>query len=523
MLTYEASITYAPHSTVTGLSLSLDGTTIAWSESNGSVNIYQSMEKVYEIKCDGIITGLAFNEANLIIADDAYGIKSYDSSGNKLWSYEVPGGVSMLELTTKFIAIVDNLGRLLTTDFNGKIINSNLPYSSIIKLEPYAGGIIIAQEDGGVYCYNGDQNIWTRPKRGDVGESITALGISHDGDLIIGREGYALVPGDEEALELEIWDVSRNRLMTRLDLNNRLLQVYSIDNQTVIGLDDGSVFLIEGQINEDFKLNDPIMECKYPIKTLLICNNSIVAGSWFYIHGLNPDGQSWIVEHQGIVQYSVYSQNSNCLYFAGDDQNDFTDTEPIGSINLGNQPITVDKSELTLWFEQKEVVAQLSAEEIYSNDDKMTELLNTNSNVNGHEIILKDEQFTNLLSALGDNIEVNSNSENASEDKEFDGESLLGELLDDVITNKPLVANAGNDMTYQSSDDGSAVIILDGTATKNQQGKVIKWSWTDDSGREISTLVKFRAKLSAGNYRFELRVSDLEGNSTADSVQIEVI
>ena len=96
-------------------------------------------------------------------------------------------------------------------------------------------------------------------------------------------------------------------------------------------------------------------------------------------------------------------------------------------------------------------------------------------------------------------------------------------LLDDVITNKPLVADAGNDMTYQSSDDGSAVIILDGTATKNQQGKVIKWSWTDDSGREISTLAKFRAKLSAGNYRFELRVSDLEGNSTADSVQIEVI
>jgi hypothetical protein len=211
------------------------------------------------------------------------------------------------------------------------------------------------------------------------------------------------------------------------------------------------------------------------------------------------------------------------LYFAGDDQNDFTDTEPIGSINFGNQPITVDKSELTLWFEQKEAVAQLSAEEIYSNDDKMTELLNTNSNVTGHEIILKDEQVTNLLSALGDNIEANNNSENASQDKEFDGESLLGELLDDVITNKPLVANAGNDMTYQSGDDGSAVIILDGTATKNQQAKVIKWSWTDDSGREISTLVKFRAKLSAGNYRFELRVSDLEGNSTADSVQIEVI
>ena len=35
--------------------------------------------------------------------------------------------------------------------------------------------------------------------------------------------------------------------------------------------------------------------------------------------------------------------------------------------------------------------------------------------------------------------------------------------------------------------------------------------------------MKFRAKLSVGMYRFELRVSDLEGNSTADSVQIEVV
>jgi len=107
--------------------------------------------------------------------------------------------------------------------------------------------------------------------------------------------------------------------------------------------------------------------------------------------------------------------------------------------------------------------------------------------------------------------------------RESDGDSLLDELLDDVITNKPLVANAGSDMTYQSEDDGSAVIILDGSATKNQQGKVITWSWTDDTGREISTLTKFRAKLSIGIYRFELRVSDLEGNSTADSVQIEVV
>ena len=523
MLTYEASITFAPHSTVTGLDLSSDGQTIAWSETNGSVNIYQGMEKLYEIKSEGLVTGMAFHQEYLIISDDAFGIKSYDLNANELWKCEVPGGVSMFKTTKNFIAIVDNLGRLVTSDLQGNLINSNLPYSSICKLENYVQGITIVQEDGGVYCYNGNQNTWIRPKRGEVGESITALGFSHDGNLIIGREGYALVPGDEEALELEIWDISTNRLITRLDLSNRLVEVESVDNQTVIGMDDGSVYLIEGQIGEGFKLQEPIMECKYPIKTLSICDKSIVAGSWFYIHGLTLDGKTWTVEHQGIVQHSVYSSKTNCLYFAGDDQNDFTDSEPIGCLEFNKELIKVDKSELTLWFEQKEVITQLSADQIYSDDTKMTELMSLDSDIKNKGLAVKDEEFTNLLDALGDIIEDSDYSEKISNDSELDDDSLLGELLDDVIKNKPLVANAGNDMTYHSGDDNFAVIILDGTATMNQQGKIIKWSWTDDTGREISTLTKFRAKLSVGMYRFELRVSDLEGNSTADSVQVEVV
>ena len=523
MLTYEASITFTPHSTVTGLDLAPDGETIAWSETNGSVSIYQGMKKVYQIKSDSLVTGMAFHHEHLLVADDAFGIKSYDLNAEELWSCEIPGGVSMFKITNNFIAIVDNLGRLLISDLQGDLINSNLPYSSICKLENYVQGITIVQEDGGVYCYNGHQNTWIRPKRGEVGESITALGFSHDGNLIIGREGYALVPGDEEALELEIWDISTNRLITRLDLSNRLLKVESVDSQTVIGLDDGSVYLLEGQIGEDFKLEEPIMECKYPIKTLSICKNSIVAGSWFYIHGLTVDEKTWTVEHQGIVQHSVYSSKTNCLYFAGDDQNDFTDIEPIGCLDFDKELIKVDKSELTLWFEEKEVTTQLSAEQIYSDDTKMTELMNLDSSMKNEDLNLKDEEFNNLLNALGDIIDGSDYSEKSSNESQLDDDSLLGELLDEVIKHKPLVANAGNDMTYHSGDDDFAVIILDGTATMNQQGKIIKWSWTDDRGKEISTLTKFRAKLSVGMYRFELRVSDLEGNSTADSVQVEVV
>ena len=68
MLTYEASVTFAPHSTVTGLVLSPGGETIAWSESNGSVNIYQDMKKVNEIKCEGVVTGLTFHQEHFLLA-----------------------------------------------------------------------------------------------------------------------------------------------------------------------------------------------------------------------------------------------------------------------------------------------------------------------------------------------------------------------------------------------------------------------------------------------------------------------
>jgi hypothetical protein len=103
------------------------------------------------------------------------------------------------------------------------------------------------------------------------------------------------------------------------------------------------------------------------------------------------------VEHQGIVQHSVYSSKTNCLYFAGDDQNDFTDSEPIGCLDFDKELIKVDKSELTLWFEQKEVTTQLSAEQIYSDDTKMTELISLDSSIKNKDLGAKDGEFTNLL------------------------------------------------------------------------------------------------------------------------------
>ena len=81
-----------------------------------------------------------------------------------------------------------------------------------------------------------------------------------------------------------------------------------------------------------------------------------------------------MIEHQRIIQYAAYSKISNSFYFAGDDQNDYTNNEPIGVIDISNDLLERDKSELTEWFETQ-VIETAKPEDIYSEDDKYESLV----------------------------------------------------------------------------------------------------------------------------------------------------
>ena len=70
--------------------------------------------------------------------------------------------------------------------------------------------------------------------RGDVGERITAIG--WDGNLlVVAREGHGLVPGDEEALEVEYW--KEGQLENRFDVKRRVIAIEG----PWMGLDMGGI------------------------------------------------------------------------------------------------------------------------------------------------------------------------------------------------------------------------------------------------------------------------------------------
>lgn len=516
MLTHEVRVAFTPKYTVTALAISKDGSTLAWAEKNGLLNLSIDNLEPKTTSIESEYRDLFFRKTNLYVGDDNFGLRCYDKVLNMIWECEIPGGLSLVEKCHDFIAVVDNLGRLLIVDYAGKVTNDNLQFTSIIKILATDLGLIIVQEDGAVYCFDGEKIIWNRPSRGEVGESITAVGTNLLGQLIIGREGYALVPGDEEALEIEVWDIKSNNLIIRDEIKNRLIIVSSGEKGTYLGFDDGCIRMLESKEIIDYNLSEVIFDCKFPIKTLNVTDDSIIAGSWFYLHGITSDGNNWMVEHQGIVQFSAYSSINKVFYFTGDDQNDFTNIEPIGVIDMGKELVEKDKSELTEWFESPNEVETITLDDIYSEDDKFESLLSNSES----EDELTNDNFGQLLSALEEDNEPTSNSEEVIL---TDEKIILQDLYEVVSVSNMPVANAGEDRTYDSGEEESSIIVLDSSNTKGDKNRIVSYSWINQEGKEVSNLPKFRAKLNKGKYRFELRITDDEGNSTSDTIQVDVI
>ena len=258
MLTHEVDIAFSPQSRVGSLAVSDDGKIIAWSESDQSVNILVEMGKAQKISIESDAKGIFFQDNNLIYADDDFGVKCVDTSGETIWQCEIPGGVSLLKKCQDFIAVVDNLGRLSTLSHQGNSLKSFHQFTSIIMISPYSNGVIVVLESGSVHFFDGQHSVWNRPARGEVGESITNVGLTAENKLIIGREGYALVPGEEEALEPEVWDVTQDSMLFRCELKNRLLLTCDDNKVTYLGFDDGSVHQLTYQSDNTYLLSEEL-------------------------------------------------------------------------------------------------------------------------------------------------------------------------------------------------------------------------------------------------------------------------
>lgn len=89
---------------------------------------------------------------------------------------------------------------------------------------------------------------------------------------------------------------------------------------------------------------------------------------------------------------------------------------------------------------------------------------------------------------------------------------------------KPPIANAGPDQVIKLPNDSA---LLDGSASRDPDGQIVKWLWMKISGPASNKIDSAAAKtsvkkLSAGSYFFELTVTDNSGLFAKDTVKVQV-
>lgn len=396
-------------------------------------------------------------------------------------------GIESISGKGDYAVCIDGLGRAHIVDAKGEVNSINETSVLFAKVGPR---IAIATESGSVSTYSHDgSKVWERPMRGDVGERITAIGWNGN-TLVVAREGHGLVPGDEEALEVECWN--EKSLEKRFDVKRRVI---AIDGPWM-GLDMGGVMQ-----NEQI-----VAELNHPAHTLIDMGEYALVASWFHLHMVKPDGISWSVETQGMVEHVSSNLDGTAVLIAGSDQNDYTDAEPVVLIDSTSEPTSLVEESTTIddWGEAPAI--EIDADELYANTETIEQLAGIEPG--------QMSDTSNLLDALNDEIEV---EEFISEEEDL----MFALSLDaeEIIAPKP---DAGGDQSIKAEDDGTAIVTLDGRNTEDPQERIETWSWVDDTGKEIANTSAVRVKLNRGNHRLELRIKDRDGRWSSDSIDVRI-
>lgn len=523
-----------PKGKVNHLALDDDSDAIAWVEGAKTVCLGR-LENDDVLKAEATfstnhrVTYLGFHREGLVIGDDLASLMFYDLKGNLLEEQAIDGGVQTCRAMALKLVVLSGMGEVILAQRERESLNlsKRLGLDDVVHLEVHGHRMFIAEQGGTVLICEDDSVIWRRPPRGELGERITSLGATEQGRLFLTREGHALVAGEEEAIEFELWE--NGHLLNRIDLRMRMLTSSPAAWGAVLGFDDGTVH----RLHEDGRM-ELVLETGYAIFSCLEHRSHVIASSWFYIHGEHDD-QPWKVEHQGMPRLMVVSERQQWLIFAGDDQNDYTAPEPIGRVDLEAPVCDADAAELTLWFQETLSSVPLSAEELYGGGDDVFDLLTeeeqeqfqTSQPTAGHASLLaamNDEELANEPHAQptseADLLEALQGIEELTLD---DTEGLLDSLgvpVEDVI---PPRAIAGDDQRHTAGEDGTCVVVLDGRESYDPQDQIATWSWHDQSGRELAGSAQLKLKLPLGQHRFELRVVDRQGAWTTDALVIHIV
>ena len=508
---------------------------IAWAEGSRTVkwatlDAGGELGPVTTVSVPNNVSFLAHHRSMIVVGDEIGHLTFHDDEGNPVETQDIDGGVQHCIAMGLKLVLLTGMGEVVLVQYQRDQINlsNRFGLGDVLHIAVHEHRVYVAEQTGSVVAFDESNVVWRRPPRGDHGERITGVGLTATGGFFLTREGHALVAGDEEAIEFELW--VKDELLVRKDLRMRLLTSNTAPSGAVLGFDDGSVH----RLHNDGRM-DLVLETNHPILSCFEHGKQVVASSWFYIHGADAEVM-WKAEHQGMPHLLAHHQGLNALVFAGDDQNDYTSPEPVGFIDLNQDVVELDDAELTLWFQTTNESVAITAEALYTDDQEAVLNLLTDEERASFVEPADDVASASLLAAMGeaqptsvdrtavldesDLLEALSGVEELTLEEE---EQLMDALSANVSERIAPRAVAGDDQRHVAEVDGTCVVLLDGRGSYDPHEQIQRWAWHDGRGRELATGPQVNLKLPVGNHRFELRVVDREGSWTTDSLSVTIV
>src|SRR6266508_706811 len=84
-------------------------------------------------------------------------------------------------------------------------------------------------------------------------------------------------------------------------------------------------------------------------------------------------------------------------------------------------------------------------------------------------------------------------------------------------------ANAGPDRVIECMAEGTATVILDGSASSDADGDRLSYTWFDENRVVVGTAPVVQVPASLGAHQFTLEVTDSLGDSATDAVTVTIV
>ena len=491
-----------------------NGRWLAWGGEDGVVRIVDTSgvpTALEPFNVDDSITHLRIARDDVVVIGthtaDLYG---HERLGGHRWTHALGGGCDHIKLSGDgtIVGCIDG-GRNVHIMTENGIQRGRFSSGELILIAVAndGTGVAVADDEGNVNVLDSNGNLrWKRTPDSDSGETVSAMCFMHDGSLLLCREVLGITPSTGEKLFSE-------------EINSRSVCLAPDGIGALAGQFDGAVL----QIDDTLSVTN-LWKSMYTVNDIRRHGEDILVASWFYLHRIDGVGEEvWRCEHVGLVQSIVTSKDGTRIALSGDNQNDYTRENQILWIDPDATPYALSADfdiddDLLEFVDDTEFNSPIASadDDLYADDtdalasyltEEEQEKLNaTQSNVDDSE----------LFAMLDDEIEQMAQIED-------DDVDLMAGLSDEeFVTHITPTADAGDDIVVEAEDDGTAIVVLDGSNTSPGSQGIEQWVWRDGDSKQIGKTSKVKVRLPIGNHTFTLTVSDTARESSTDTITVQV-